>query len=126
MRRALTLLAHALVIWALCGATMAIALQVTSSERALVAHAVAAPVAAAIVSAVYYGAFNYTSPLATAAVVTGVVALLDLLVVALLLQRSLGPFGRVMGLWLPLTLVFVQTAVSGYVARFGERHRPRR
>jgi hypothetical protein len=126
LRRALTLLAHALVVWALCGATMAIALQVTSEERALVAHAVAAPVAAAIVSAVYYGAFAYTSPIATAAAVTGVVAILDLLVVALLVQGSLDMFRSVMGVWLPLTLVFVQTAVSGYVARFSERQRPRR
>jgi hypothetical protein len=126
LRRALTLLAHALVVWALCGATMAIALQVTSEERALVAHAVAAPVAAAIVSAVYYGAFAYTSPIATAAAVTGVVATLDLLVVALLVQGSLDMFRSVMGVWLPLTLVFVQTAVSGYVARFSERQRPRR
>jgi len=126
LRRALTLLAHALVVWALCGATMAIALQVTSEERALVAHAVAAPVAAAIVSAVYYGAFAYTSPIATAAAVTAVVATLDLLVVALLVQGSLDMFRSVMGVWLPLTLVFVQTAVSGYVARFSERHRPGR
>jgi len=126
LRRALTLLAHALVVWALCGATMAIALQVTSEERALVAHAVAAPVAAAIVSAVYYGAFAYTSPIATAVAVTGVVAILDLLVVALLVQGSLDMFRSVMGVWLPLTLVFVQTAVSGYVARFSERQRPRR
>lgn len=126
MRRALTLLAHSVVVWALCGATMAIALQVTSEERALVAHAVAAPVAAAIVSAVYYGAFAYTSPIATAGVVTGVVALLDLVVVARLVQGSLDMFRSVMGVWLPLTLIFVQTAVSGYVARFGERHRPRR
>jgi hypothetical protein len=126
LRRALTLLAHALVVWALCGATMAIALQVTSEERALVAHAVAAPVAAAIVSAVYYGAFGYTSPIATAAIVTGVVALLDLAVVALLVQGSLDMFRSVMGVWLPLGLIFVQTAVSGYVARFSERHRPRR
>jgi hypothetical protein len=105
---------------------MAIALQVTSEERALVAHAVAAPVAAAIVSAVYYGAFAYTSPIATAAAVTAVVATLDLLVVALLVQGSLDMFRSVMGVWLPLTLVFVQTAVSGYVARFSERQRPRR
>jgi hypothetical protein len=120
LRRALTLLAHALVIWALCGAVMAIALRVTSVERALVAHAVAAPVAAAIVSAVYFGAFNYTSPIVTAALLTAVVALLDLVVVSLLVQRS------VMGLWLPLALIFVQTAVSGYVSRFSERHRPTR
>jgi hypothetical protein len=31
-----------------------------------------------------------------------------------------------MGLWLPLALIFVQTAVSGYVSRFSERHRPTR
>jgi hypothetical protein len=126
LRRALTLLAHALVIWALCGAVMAIALRVTSVERALVAHAVAAPVAAAIVSAVYFGAFNYTSPIVTAALLTAVVALLDLVVVSLLVQRSLGGFRSVMGLWLPLALIFVQTAVSGYVSRFSERHRPTR
>jgi hypothetical protein len=44
--------AHALVGWALCGATMALALAFTSESGALVLHAIAAPVFFAIISSV--------------------------------------------------------------------------
>jgi hypothetical protein len=125
LRRALTLLAHALVVWVLCTATLGLALLVTTEERALVAHAVAAPVAAAMVSAVYFGAFAYTPPIPTALAFAMVVAGLDLGAASLLVRGSLGPFRAAVGLWLPVGLVLVQTAVSGYVARFSERHRPR-
>jgi hypothetical protein len=125
LRRALTLLAHALAVWVLCTATLGVALLVTTEERALVAHAVAAPVAAAMVSAVYFGAFAYTAPIPTALAFAAVVAGLDVAGASLLVRGSLGPFRTAVGLWLPVGLVLVQTAVSGYVARFSERHRPR-
>jgi len=45
-------LAHALAGWALCGATMAIGLAKTSLNRALVIHAIAAPIIFALVSTI--------------------------------------------------------------------------
>jgi len=112
---------HALVVWALCAATMGLATVATSLQTALVVHAVAAPVIAAVVSSVYFDAFDYTSPLATAVAVVAVVGLADLVVVALLVQRSLDMFRSVLGTWLPLALIFVQTIATGVVV-----HRTRR
>lgn len=111
------LLAHALVLWGLCAATFAIARSLTSLETALIVHAVAAPILAAMVSTVYFEAFDLTSPLVTALVVLAVVALVDLLVVALLINRSLDMFRSVLGTWLPFALIFVQTIVTGVVVR---------
>jgi hypothetical protein len=54
-------LAHALIGWVLCGATMAISLAKTSPNRALTIHAVAAPGIFTIVSAIYFTYFAYTS-----------------------------------------------------------------
>ena len=45
-------LAHALAGWALCGATMGIGLAKTSLNRALVIHAVAAPIIFALISTI--------------------------------------------------------------------------
>lgn len=53
-------LAHALVGWGLCGATMGIGLAKTSLNRALAIHAVAAPIIFAAVSAIYFSTFGYT------------------------------------------------------------------
>ena len=50
-------LVHALVGWGLCGATMAISLAKTTVARALVIHAVAAPIIFALVSAFYFTSF---------------------------------------------------------------------
>jgi len=72
------LVLHALVIWALCGATIGIGMSITSQGNALVVHAIAAPVIAAVVSLVYFRRFNYTPPLVTACVFLAVVALVDL------------------------------------------------
>lgn len=42
--------------WALCAATMGIAMRLTALPRALVAHAVAAPLIFVVVSLFYFGA----------------------------------------------------------------------
>ena len=75
-------LAHALAGWALCGATMEIGLAKTSLHRALVIHAVAAPIIFALISTIYFVYFGYSSALATAAGFVAVVIAMDLFVVA--------------------------------------------
>ena len=116
-REALIALAHALVGWGLCGATMGISLAKTSLKRALVIHAVAAPIIFAAVSAVYFSYFAYSSPFATALGFVAVVIGMDFFVVALLIQRDLAMFKSIPGTWLPFGLIFVATYIVGSVAQ---------
>lgn len=105
--------AHALVGWGLCGATMGIGLAKTSLKRALVIHAVAAPIIFGVISTIYFTYFAYTAPLTTAVGFVGVVIALDFFVVALLIQRELTMFRSVVGTWLPFALIFAATYVVG-------------
>lgn len=117
LRPLLVLAAHASAVWALCGATMGIGLAFAPLPTALLVHAVAAPLIAAAVSTVYFTRFGGTQPLATAAFVLGFVALVDLFVVALLINRSLDMFRSVLGTWLPFALIFAATYATGVVVR---------
>jgi hypothetical protein len=112
-----TLLAHALAIWALCGATMGIGLAVTSLPNALLVHAVAAPIFAAAVSFVNFDRFGYTTPLVTASCVLGFVVAVDFFVVALAINRSLDMFRSIIGTWLPFALIFGSTLAAGAAVR---------
>ncbi|HTP26669.1 MAG TPA: hypothetical protein VMK12_13575 [Anaeromyxobacteraceae bacterium] len=116
-RVVITLVLHALVIWGLCGATIGIGMSVTSRGNALVVHAIAAPVIAAIVSFVYFRRFNYTRPLVTASVFLVVVALVDLFLVAMVINHSFEMFRSAIGTWLPFALIFAVTFVVGTVLR---------
>jgi hypothetical protein len=67
-------IAHGLVGWGLCGATMGLATAATTLENALIIHAIAAPAIFIAVSFVYFRQFGSESPLKTAAQFLGVVA----------------------------------------------------
>jgi len=106
-------LAHALVGWGLCGATMAVALARTSLRRALVVHAAAAPLIFAVVSFSYFGGFGYSGALATAVGFVAVVFVMDMVVVAGLIQHEFTMFSSVLGVWVPFALIFTSTLVVG-------------
>jgi hypothetical protein len=67
------------------------------------------------VSLVYFSRFGYTEPLATAAILVGLVIALDLFVVALLINRSLEMFTSLIGTWVPFSLIFASTYATGRV-----------
>lgn len=110
-------MAHALVGWALCGATMGIGMAKTTLRRALVIHAVAAPIIFAIVSVVYFTFFAYSPPLITALGFVAVVIGMDFLVVALLIQRDFAMFRSVLGTWIPFGMIFLSTLIVGLVVQ---------
>jgi hypothetical protein len=112
-RKPATILTHAFVLWALCGAAMGIGLAVTSEANALIIHAVAAPIIAAIVSLVYFQRYNYTTPLQTAVIFFVFAVLMDFFVVALLIVKSFAMFASPIGTWIPLSLVFLVTYLVG-------------
>jgi hypothetical protein len=113
-----TVLVHAVIIWALCAATIGIGRATTSSENTFIIHAILAPIIAALVSLNYFKKFNYTSPLFTAVIFVFVPMALDFLIVSLLVLRSLDMFlspGSVLGTWIPLTLIFTSTYLTGWL-----------
>jgi hypothetical protein len=113
-RKTLTVLAHALVGWALCAATMGIGMAATSAENALTIHAIAAPIFFFVITLVYFKNFNYTTPLQTALIFVGLVMIVDFLVVALLILRSLDMFASLLGTWIPFALIFTSTYLTGF------------
>lgn len=107
------ILGHALVGWALCGATMGIGMAVTSTGHALVVHAILAPVFFAAVSLIYFSKFHYTTPAQTAGIFVSLVIAMDFLVVALLINRSLDMFTSLLGTWIPFVLIYTSTYLTG-------------
>jgi len=111
------ILIHALVGWALCAATMGIGMAVTSLETTLVIHAIAAPIFFAAISVVYFKKFNYTDPLQTALIFVAFVMLMDLFMVAMLINKSFEMFTSLLGTWIPFALIFVSTYITGILVR---------
>jgi hypothetical protein len=107
------MLAHPFLGWALCFATIGIGMALTSSENALIIHAIAAPIIFAIVSYIYFRRFNFTRPLQTAVIFTVFVIAMDFFVVAMLIIRSFAMFTSLLGTWIPFGLIFVSTWLTG-------------
>ena len=112
-RQLVILTAHALVGWALCGAIIAVGFAVTTERAALIAHAAGAPIVFALVTAVYYRYFGFTTPLQTAACCLSTVMAMDFFVVSLLINGDLRMFASVLGTWLPFALLFAASYLVG-------------
>jgi hypothetical protein len=104
---------HGFVGWALCGLTMTALQLATSIGVALAIHAVAVPVIFTAVAWHYFRVRGARDALFTAVTFVGIVALLDSVVVAGLVQRSFVLFGSVLGFWVPLALIFGVTWATG-------------
>jgi len=104
---------YAFIGWTICGAIMFIGTAVTSEFIALIIHAFAAPIIFAVVSSYYFKKYDLTTPLETAALFVAFVVLLDFVVVALLINKSLAMFGNVLGTWIPFVLIFISTYYTG-------------
>ncbi len=109
----LIVLIYAFIGWTICGAIMFIGTAVTTEFIALLIHAVATPVVFAVVSSFYFKKYDLTTPLETAALFVAFVVLLDFVLVALLINKSLAMFGNVLGTWIPFVLIFISTYYTG-------------
>ncbi len=114
------LLVHALVLWALSAASLALLARALPLQRALVIHAIGTPILTALVMAFFFTAFGGVSPLPAAVLVTAVVAGADVLA-SPWLGRATTPFQGALETWTPWALVFAQALASGIVARRKER-----
>ena len=100
------LVAHGFVGWAGCTALMSVLLAIASTTAAIVVHAIAVPFVFGALAWHYFGGRGTREPLATALTWTGIVAVLDVLVVAWAIQGSFELLTSFAGLWLPLILTF--------------------
>lgn len=107
------ILAHALLLWALCGAAMFVGMEVLSIQAALIIHLIAAPIIAALISLIYFKKFSYTTPLQTAVIFLFVVVFMDFFVVAILIEKSFEMFLSFIGTWGPFILIFLSTYLTG-------------
>lgn len=107
------LVAHAVVGWALCAATMGGLIRVVSLGAALGIHAVAAPLFFIVIAWRYFRARGARAALPTAIAFTTTVAVLDAGVVAALVLRSFAMFSSFTGTWLPFALIFLATWSTG-------------
>lgn len=115
---------HAFIGWALCTASIAIGMATMTIENALIVHAVGAPIFFTIVSLSYFRRFSYTTPLQTAILFVGFVILMDLFVVSLLVLKSFEMFTSLLGTWIPFTLIFISTYLTGRLVAKGAEPAP--
>lgn len=109
------LLIHGLIGWGLCGATIAIGRSLTTMETTLIIHAIAAPTFFALLTWFYTTRFHYTTPLQTAFIFLGIVMLMDAGVIAPFAEKSYAMFASLLGTWIPFTLIFASTYVTGWL-----------
>ncbi len=113
--KALVILLHALAGWAYCGALIGVGRRMLPMETALVIHAIGAPMGFAAISWFYFRRFAFTTPLQTASAFLGIVAALDVLLVAPFLEKSFAMFASPLGTWIPFALIFTATYATGRV-----------
>lgn len=117
LKRVLVLLAHALVVWMFCDAVMVIGMAVIGKETALIVHLIAGPLFTVLVSGFYFHRFNYTTPLQTALVLISFIIIMDVFLVAMIINKSFEMFTSIIGTWLPFILIFAAVYLTGIVSR---------
>ena len=102
-----------LVLWGLCGAVMAIGRRIWFLDTTLHVHLVIAPVVAFVVAAIHkFLAADFSSVL-RAMVLTGLVVILDAVVVAPIFERSYAMFSSLNGTWVPFASIFLASLAAG-------------
>lgn len=99
--------------WALCGAIIFIGRSFMDMQTTLIVHAIGAPIIFTLISMLYFSKFKYTSALWTAVAFLAIVVLLDVFLVALIIERSMEMFTSVLGTWIPWVLIFLSTYFTG-------------
>jgi hypothetical protein len=92
---------------------MAVGSSVTSMENTLIIHAIGVPIIFFVISVVYYKKFNYTGPFWTGLSFLLFVVIMDFFVVALFVEKSFAMFHSLLGTWIPFTLIFTVTYLTG-------------
>ena len=113
MKNFIIVIGYALVGWGLCGATIGIGRNLTSMENALIINAIAAPAFFIIISMFYFKKVNQFSPLFLATFFLGFVVLMDIVIVATLIEKDYSMFKSIIGTWIPFLAIFLSTYITG-------------
>jgi len=113
----LIVLIHAFIGWAVCGGIVGIGQAVTSMENTIFIHAIGVPILFTAISLVYFKKFNKFNEWQTAIIFLGFVILMDVLVVALFIEKSFEMFASPLGTWIPFGLIFLSTYLTGFFIR---------
>ena len=111
--KTLIILLHALVLWGLCGATIAVGRSIMSMETTLVVHAIGATIFAVLVSYNYFKRFSHTTPIQTAIIFLLFIIIMDAGLVAPVFEGSYDMFKNPLGTWIPFILIFLSTYLTG-------------
>ncbi|HMK46601.1 MAG TPA: hypothetical protein VK436_08235 [Methanocella sp.] len=103
----------AFIGWILCSAVIGIGMSMMTVQNVLIVHLFAAPVLFTTLSAIYFRKFKPASPLKIAVFFTGFVIFMDASVMAFIILRSFDMFASVIGTWIPFTLIFASTYLTG-------------
>jgi len=117
LAKSLVILVHGFILWSLCGAVMGIGMSTTSLDNTLIIHAIAAPIIAILISAIYFKKFNYTTAFQTAIIFVAIAILLDIFIVSILINKSFEMFESFLGTWLVFILIFIATYLTGKYIR---------
>ena len=107
------LFAHAVVVWAICGAIMFVGMAVTNMPLTLTVHAIGAPIASALLAYRYHRKHGDLPPLQTAVFFVGTALFMDFFLVAMVIEKSFEMFTSFVGLWLPMILIISAAFLTG-------------
>jgi menaquinone-dependent protoporphyrinogen oxidase len=107
------LFAHGVAGWVLCTLVMLGLLQIASTGVSFALHAIVTPVIFSVIAWHYFRRHGARDPLPTAITFTVLNALLDLVVVAGLIQGDLAMFRSFFATWLPFLTIFGVTWATG-------------
>jgi hypothetical protein len=108
---------HAIIGWILCGLVMYVGMATTSMGNAIIIHLIAAPIIFWALSTIYFKKFDYFSPIHTALIFVAVVISLDIIIVAIIIERSFDMFRSPLGTWIVFALIFLATWLTGHRIR---------
>jgi hypothetical protein len=88
-----------------------------SMQTTLIVHAVGAPLVFGILAYIYHRLTPGTSAIGLAALFFGFIVLMDIFVVALLIEKSFAMFLSPLGTWIPWTLIVLSVWAVGKLVR---------
>jgi hypothetical protein len=112
-----TIMLHAFAGWALSGAVLGVSLELTSPPFALVIHALCVPVIFGVISLYYFMNFASATPLQTSILFVSFVVFMDFFVIGFFFKPVFAMMATLMGLWIPLVLIFISTFLIGVFIR---------
>lgn len=121
IKKSVVILIHAFIGWLLCGMAIDICKCVSSSKNALIAYAIIVSIIFAIISLIYFKKFNYTTPLQTAIIFVCFMVFMDIFMVVLIIEKSFEMFTSILGMWIPLILIFASTYLTGLYTQKGNK-----